>query len=49
METGSRVGRHRRVLVTGATGYIGGRLIPCLLERGYGVRCFARDPDRLSG
>lgn len=37
------------VLVTGATGYIGGRLVPRLLERGYTVRCMARDPGRLAG
>jgi uncharacterized protein YbjT (DUF2867 family) len=38
-----------RVLVTGATGYIGGRLVPRLLERGYRVRCLVRDPSRLLG
>lgn len=37
------------VLVTGATGYIGGRLVPRLLARGHQVRCVARDPDRLAG
>ena len=35
------------VLVTGATGYIGGLLIPHLLERGYHVRALARNPERL--
>lgn len=35
------------VLVTGATGYIASRLIPELLERGYRVRCLARQPLRL--
>ena len=35
------------VLVTGATGYIGGLLIPKLLENGYRVRALARDPLRL--
>lgn len=35
------------VLVTGATGYIGGHLIPPLLERGASVRAFARTPDKL--
>lgn len=38
----------RTILVTGATGYIGGRLVPCLLEEGYTVRCFVRDPRRLA-
>ena len=37
-----------RLLVTGATGYIGGRLIPELLERGHEVRVLARHPERLS-
>ena len=32
-----------RILVTGATGYVGGRLIPRLLERGHQVRVFVRD------
>ncbi len=31
-----------RILVTGATGYIGGRLVPELLERGYRVRAMVR-------
>lgn len=39
----------RTVLVTGATGYIGGRLVPRLLEAGGRVRCLARDPARLQG
>ena len=34
-------------LVSGATGYIGGRLVPELLDAGFRVRCMARDPDRL--
>ncbi|NNL47284.1 MAG: NAD(P)H-binding protein, partial [Acidimicrobiia bacterium] len=37
-----------RILVTGATGYIGGRLIPQLLEAGHDVRCMTRSPSRLS-
>jgi uncharacterized protein YbjT (DUF2867 family) len=36
------------MLVTGATGYIGGRLVPRLLEAGYKVRCLAREPRKLS-
>lgn len=38
-----------RVLVTGATGYIGGRLVPELLAAGYTVRVLARHPERLAG
>ncbi len=38
-----------RVLVTGATGYIGGRLIPELLAAGYAVRAMARRVERLGG
>ena len=37
------------ILVTGATGYVGGRLVPKLLEAGYRVRCLVRDPIRLEG
>jgi uncharacterized protein YbjT (DUF2867 family) len=35
------------VFVTGATGYIGGRLAPRLVERGYRVRCLARSAAKL--
>ena len=38
-----------KVLVTGATGYIGGRLIPRLVESGHDVACMAREPARLDG
>src|SRR5436309_15124427 len=34
-------------LVTGATGYIGGRLVPELLAAGHRVRVMARSPERL--
>lgn len=37
------------VLVTGATGYIGGRLVPRLLAANHRVRCLARDSARLTG
>ncbi len=40
---------NRLILVTGATGYVGGRLAPRLLDAGYRVRCMAREPERLRG
>lgn len=35
------------VLLTGATGYVGGRLLPLLQERGDRVRCLTRRPEAL--
>jgi uncharacterized protein YbjT (DUF2867 family) len=35
-----------RCLVLGATGYVGGRLVPRLVEAGHEVRCLVRDPGR---
>jgi uncharacterized protein YbjT (DUF2867 family) len=35
-----------RVLVTGATGYVGGRLIDRLLQRGHSLRVLVRDQER---
>ena len=35
------------IVVTGATGYVGGRLVPRLLAAGYSVRCVARRPEEL--
>jgi len=35
------------ILLTGATGYVGGRLLPVLEEQGRKVRCLARTPEKL--
>ncbi len=35
------------IFLTGATGYIGGRLAPRLLERGFRVRCLSRSAEKL--
>jgi cation-transporting P-type ATPase I len=37
-----------QVLVTGATGFIGGSLVPRLLAEGHRVRCLLRAPERLT-
>jgi len=37
----------KKILIAGATGYVGSRLVPRLLEKGYRVRCLARNPDKL--
>lgn len=40
-------GQKRTILLTGATGYVGGRLLPLLEERGLRVRCMTRRPEAL--
>ncbi len=37
-----------RILVCGATGYVGGRLMRRLLEDGYAVTCLVRSPEKLT-
>lgn len=38
----------KQIFVAGATGYIGGRLVPRLLDAGYHVRALARSPEKLN-
>ena len=38
-----------KIAVTGATGYIGGRLVPLLIAEGHEVVCLARNPAKLAG
>ncbi|WP_037229178.1 SDR family oxidoreductase [Rhodopirellula baltica] len=40
--------RSERILVCGATGYVGGRLARRLLEEGYRVTCLVRSPEKLT-
>ena len=45
--TGGVFDPKRLILLTGATGYVGGRLLKVLETRGYRVRCLARRPEFL--
>jgi uncharacterized protein YbjT (DUF2867 family) len=38
-----------RILVTGATGFVGRRLVPALLEEGHEVRAMTRSPEKYDG
>jgi len=41
-------GDRNKVLLTGASGYVGGRLLPRLVQRGIPVRCLSRNPKYLA-
>ncbi|HET9915521.1 MAG TPA: NAD(P)H-binding protein, partial [Candidatus Binatia bacterium] len=41
--------RKNLILLTGATGYVGGRLLQALEDSGYRLRCIARRPQALRG
>jgi uncharacterized protein YbjT (DUF2867 family) len=38
-----------KILITGATGYVGGQLLPRLVGAGHEVTCMVRNPSSLSG
>ena len=37
-----------KILLTGATGYIGKRILPVLVSKGYDVVCCVRDKSRFN-
>jgi len=43
----SESSNRQRVAIAGATGYIGGRLAPRLLDAGYSIRCLVRSSRKL--
>jgi uncharacterized protein YbjT (DUF2867 family)/ligand-binding SRPBCC domain-containing protein len=45
--TDLRIVPGQTIAVTGSSGYVGGRLVPALLDAGFGVRCLARDPRKV--
>jgi len=47
MQVPTNSARSTSVLLTGATGYVGGRLLKALEQRGVSVRCLARRPEVL--
>ena len=47
MADASVAGVHPRICLTGATGYVGGRLLGVLQRGGYRVRCVVRRPENL--
>jgi uncharacterized protein YbjT (DUF2867 family) len=47
--TPSTASGQRRVAVAGATGYVGTRVVPRLLEAGWAVTCLVRSPRKIEG
>ncbi|MBI9092229.1 MAG: DUF2867 domain-containing protein [Desulfobacterium sp.] len=45
---GKNIDTEKTVLVTGATGYVAGRLVPLLLDSGYRVRTMGRSLDKMA-
>ena len=39
--------KKQNILITGSTGYVGGRLVPKLLNKGFNIRVLVRNPNRL--
>jgi uncharacterized protein YbjT (DUF2867 family) len=46
---GRELSGRRRIVVTGATGFIGRRLVPALLDAGHDVRAMTRRPESYDG
>lgn len=38
----------KNILLTGATGYVGGRLLPVLEDKGYQIRCLSKNPENIA-
>ena len=41
--------RNRKILITGASGYVGGRLVRTLVDEDFDVRVFVRDHNKIKG
>ena len=42
------INKSKKILVTGSSGYVGGRLVSKLLKKGYSVRVLVRNPERIN-
>ena len=41
------INKSKKILVTGSSGYVGGRLVSKLIKKGYSVRVLVRNPERI--